>query len=313
MPKFALSCPAMAQKILFLAANPIGTPQLRLDKEFRDIESALTQSKNREDFEIAAKWAVRTQDIQQALLNEGANIIHFSGHGDAQIAGDQSPADSRKITPVDKGSTLIGRLMVEDVQGKPQPLPPTALANLFKLFADQLDCVVLNACYSQDQAEAIAKHVPYVIGTKKAIGDQAAINFAVGFYKALGAGRPIDFAFNFGCNAIELEGLNEALTPVLLKGPERPQTNPSTERPNRSTDGQATKRNPMELINALARLPGPQFSQLVFVVNPPPGVVPTGVGQLKQAEELLSWARNDPNHSLAEIEAVLDEILVNPR
>jgi hypothetical protein len=110
MPKFARSCPAMAKKILFLAANPIGTPQLRLDKEFRDIESALTQSKNREDFEIAAKWAVRTQDIQQALLNEGANIIHFSGHGDAQIAGDQSPADSRKLTPVGKGSTLIGVL-----------------------------------------------------------------------------------------------------------------------------------------------------------------------------------------------------------
>jgi hypothetical protein len=33
------------------------------------------------------------------------------------------------------------------------------------------------------QAEAIVKHIPYVIGMSKAIGDKAAIEFAVGFYR----------------------------------------------------------------------------------------------------------------------------------
>jgi len=53
----------------------------------------------------------------------------------------------------------------------------------------------------------------------KEIGDKASIEFAVGFYAALGAGESIEFAyeFGFGCNAVELAGLREHLTPVLIK------------------------------------------------------------------------------------------------
>jgi hypothetical protein len=57
-----------------------------------------------------------------------------------------------------------------------------ALAGLFKLFADRVQCVILNACYSEVQAEAIARYIPYVIGMSEAIGDRAAIEFSVGFY-----------------------------------------------------------------------------------------------------------------------------------
>ena len=49
------------------------------------------------------------------------------------------------------------------------------------------------------------------------IGDRAAIEFAVGFYTALGANKPYDFAFKLGCNAIRLAGIDEAHTPKLLK------------------------------------------------------------------------------------------------
>jgi hypothetical protein len=34
----------------------------------------------------------------------------------------------------------------------------------------------------------------------QAIGDKAAIEFAVGFYDALGAGRSIEFAYKLGCH-----------------------------------------------------------------------------------------------------------------
>ena len=54
---------------------------------------------------------------------------------------------------------------------------------------------------------------------KKAIADKAAIKFAVGFYDALGAGRPVEFAHKFGCVAIRLAGIPEHLTPVLKKKP----------------------------------------------------------------------------------------------
>ncbi|WP_208099071.1 hypothetical protein [Nostoc sp. 106C] len=101
--------------------------------------------------------------------------------------------------------------------GKTQPVKPDALANLFKLIANQVKCVVLNACYSEVQAKAIAKHIPFVIGMNQSIGDKAAIGFAVGFYKALGAGRSFKDAYEFACVEIQLAGIPEYSTPTLLE------------------------------------------------------------------------------------------------
>ena len=85
---------------------------------------------------------------------------------------------------------------------------------------------MLNGCYSEEQAKAIVQDINYVIGMRKAIGDRAAIQFAVGFYDALGAGESIEFAYKLGCAAIRLQGIEEQLTPVLLKKPEVVSTSP---------------------------------------------------------------------------------------
>lgn len=159
--------------ILILAANPKGTTPLRLDQEVRDIEEVLRRSKHRDQFVLKSKLAVRHSDIQQAMLDIKPSIVHFSGHG----AGDEG-------------------LVFEDEAGLPKRVDGEALAGLFKLLANQVECVVLNGCYSEVQAKAIAEHINYVIGMKKAIGDEAAIEFAVGFYRALGAGEPVELAMN---------------------------------------------------------------------------------------------------------------------
>ncbi|MBD2197405.1 MULTISPECIES: CHAT domain-containing protein [Calothrix] len=186
----------MVQTILILTANPQGTSQLRLDQEVRDIEEGLQRAKQRDQFILEQKWAVRPRDIQRAMLDINPSIIHFSGHG----TGDEG-------------------LVFEDETGSAKLVDGEALAGLFELFAEQVECVVLNGCYSEVQAEAIAQHVNYVIGMKKAIPDKAAIEFAVGFYDALGAGKPVEFAHKFGCAAIRLAGIPEQLTPVLKKKP----------------------------------------------------------------------------------------------
>ncbi len=69
--------------------------------------------------------------------------------------------------------------------------------------------MLLNACYSEVQADTIVQEIDYVIGMNAAIADKTAIKFAVGFYDGLGGydpqyskGTPIEFAFNLGCNAI---------------------------------------------------------------------------------------------------------------
>lgn len=184
--------------ILFLAANPKATTALRLDQELRDIEDGLRRSQYRDRFALEQRWATRPRDIQRALLDVNPQIVHFSGHGE----GEQG-------------------LVLEDDAGKPQFVSTAALAGLFGLFADQVECVLLNACYSVAQAEAIAQHIPYVVGMAHAIGDRAALEFAVGFYDALGAGRGIEFAYKLGCSAIQMAGIQENLTPKLTAHPTR--------------------------------------------------------------------------------------------
>jgi CHAT domain len=186
----------MVQTILILAANPQGTKPLRLDEEVREIDAGLQRAKQRDQFVLEQKWAVRPRDIQRAMLDINPQIVHFSGHG----TGDEG-------------------LVFEDETGSAKLVDGEALAGLFELFADQVECVVLNGCYSEIQALAITQHVNYVIGMRKAIGDRAAIEFAVGFYDALGSGRPVEFAYKFGCAAIRLSGVSEQLTPILKKKP----------------------------------------------------------------------------------------------
>ncbi|MEL6334845.1 MAG: AAA-like domain-containing protein, partial [Cyanobacteria bacterium J06626_26] len=179
--------------ILVLAANPKGTSQLRLDEEVREIREGLKRSEHRGSFELKSRWAARPVDMQRAILEEKPQIVHFSGHG----VGEDG-------------------LVLEDNQGKPKLVKGNALARLFKLVSDHVECVLLNACHSQQQAEVIAKHIDTVIGMSQAVGDQTALQFAIGFYDALGAGKDLEFAHEWGCAAIAMEDLDESLTPVLL-------------------------------------------------------------------------------------------------
>lgn len=180
--------------ILFLASDPSDASRLRLGEELREIQERLQLAKLRERFELHQRMSVRPADLSQALLDVLPKIVHFSGHG-----------------------TATGALCFENQAGEIHPIQPDALAALFEQFAGQVDCVVLNACFSEIQANAISKYINYVVGMNKAIGDKAAIAFAIGFYQALGAGRTIEEAYQLGCVQIRLQNIPEHLTPILIK------------------------------------------------------------------------------------------------
>jgi len=180
-------------KILFLAANPADTPMLRLDQEVRAMDEALRQAEYRERFEIIQHWAVRVSDLQSCLLRHTPDIVHFSGHGSG-----------------------VNEIVLEDAQGQAQIVLAVALSKMFGLFKEHLRCVVLNACYTSEQAQAIGEHIDCVIGMSKAIKDQASLNFSAAFYQALGYGRDVQSAFELGCVQIDLQGLAEGDTPQLL-------------------------------------------------------------------------------------------------
>jgi hypothetical protein len=183
-------------KILFLAANPIATNALQLDREAREIEEKLRGTKERDKIEFITKWALRADDLQQYLLQYQPHVVHFSGHG-----------------------SDISELILEDVMGKPKPLGQAALLTLFRTLKDNIRVVVLNACFSEQQAAAITETVDCAIGMNKAIGDRAAITFAASLYRGFGFGRSVQTAFDLGRASLLAEGIAEDATPVLLCNP----------------------------------------------------------------------------------------------
>jgi hypothetical protein len=133
----------------------------------RKITTALERSRCRDDFEIMVRWATRPDDLQRSLLDHEPDVVHFSGHGSG-----------------------VDGIALESNAGKSQVVSLAALAKLFGAFKDKIRCVVLNAWYSEVQAEAIHAQIETVIGMKRAIGallrryrkGRAALEFAVGFY-----------------------------------------------------------------------------------------------------------------------------------
>ena len=179
--------------ILILAANPTNTAPLRLEQEIREIDEGLRRANKRDQYKLQQKWAVRSRDFYRAILDYQPNIVHFCGHG----AG----ADG---------------IVLEDDTGKMALVQTNALASMFKLFAQKgVDCVILNACYSEVQADAISQYVNYVIGMNRAVGDRAALGFAVGFYDGIAAGYTLEEAYELGCS--QMMSFREQETPVFKK------------------------------------------------------------------------------------------------
>jgi len=178
--------------ILLISADPTNASRLRIGEELREIQEKLQLARLRDKFNLEQRMSVRPTDLSQALLDISPHIVHFSGHG-----------------------TSSGSLCFENKMGEIHPIPPNALSDLFEQFSSQVNCVILNACYSEIQAQAIAKHINHVIGMSQAISDDAAIAFGIGFYQALGGGRSIEEAYKLGCVQISLHGIPENLIPVI--------------------------------------------------------------------------------------------------
>ncbi len=182
--------------VLIVAASPLDQDRLRLGAEVRDIRHALQRSRNRENWSIESNEAVTVDDLRRALLDFQPTVVHFAGHGDKP-----------------------GSLCFEDSDGYTHTTDAKPLARLFRHFKNNLKCVVLNACYSHEQAEVIRHEIDYVIGMCAAVADDAAMKFAVAFYDALFAGTDFRTAFDLGCTALDLNKLPDSDVPVFMTSP----------------------------------------------------------------------------------------------
>jgi hypothetical protein len=90
------------------------------------------------------------------------------------------------------------------------------LKRLFTTLKDNVRLILLNACYSREQALALVEVIDCVIGMNDRISDEAAAIFAGSFYRALGFGRSVQNAFDQGLVALSMSNVPEEDTPELL-------------------------------------------------------------------------------------------------
>ncbi len=167
-------------KILILSSNPRGD-LLNLDREIRDLKAAIKRLRK---FEVEDCLAVRSQELKKLIAENSPQIVHFCGHG----AGEQG-------------------LVFQDDNGREQLVSTEVIAEIFEIFSPKyeknpVNCVVLNACDSDRQAEAIVEHINYVVGMSQPILDKAAYFFSLGFYAGLAAEKSIEQAYKMGRSEI---------------------------------------------------------------------------------------------------------------
>src|SRR6185503_10716012 len=77
----------MRHTILFLAANPLGTDGLALDREARAIQVELERSGFRDSFVLETRWAAEPVDLLRELRRLKPTVVHFSGQGCSDATG----------------------------------------------------------------------------------------------------------------------------------------------------------------------------------------------------------------------------------
>jgi hypothetical protein len=207
-------------KIVLFAANPFG--DLKLDEEIRRIEEKLDDSDLRK-IDLVAVPATRPGDLLDKLNQHRPKIVQFSGHGVRKGQGaanadgltrhaaalDAQNCRDFPATAGDGAHDAEGEIVLIGEDGKPKLVGKKGLVSLFRLRHDVVQIVVLNACYTRSQAEAIAEYVDCVIGTDRSIQDEAARIFAARLYRSLAAGFPIATAFEEAKIELELQGFED--------------------------------------------------------------------------------------------------------
>lgn len=171
-------------KILFLSANPSNLSRIQTDREHRIIKAEMERGSHRDFYEfLPPQFAVTTTELIRAL-NDKPNIIHFAGHGEQK-----------------------GILITKD-SNETQLVPIPALKRLFSSLKDITKIILLNSCYSAEQAKVISEYGMFVIGMNLPVGDEAAISFSKGLYNGLGEGKSFETSFNDAMIVVEIENPN---------------------------------------------------------------------------------------------------------
>lgn len=331
------------QTILFLAANPLGTDRLALDQEARAIQIELERSGHRDRFELVTRWAVEPLDLLRELRKLKPTVVHFSGHGAPLIPGGPRAQEAayRDIL-VDNGrdgDEPQDGLYFQGLDGRPQRVSTEALRDTFGAAGSSVQVVVLSACYSAPQSEALRAHVDCVVGMGSAIRDDAARSFAIGFYGGLGERESVAAAYRQGCAAIRLQGEPDADQPrlavrdgvdaeqlVLAAGPARSPEASATPDGSHDVDRRKTetthtergcaashappgetRMTPDDLLTRLKHLLPSQFEEVLFRAGVPTAHL-SGPSASQTTRAIEALRHLEQQHQLDQLARILDEV-----
>lgn len=179
--------------VLFMAANPSDTPQLRLDEEARSIQKKIRLSEYRASIKFESRWATRSSDILQAINETNPTIVHFSGHGEKN-----------------------GDLALLNPDGSTKVVTKEAITMAMSTASDTIRLVVFNACFSESQAISVVEHIEVAIGMSDSIRDDTACTFAAQLYSSIGFGLSLQTSFDQAVAELLLEDIPGESIPQIF-------------------------------------------------------------------------------------------------
>lgn len=187
------------QVVLFMSASPAAA-KLSCGNEFMHLTQKLCyDNRMKGKIEIIPEMNITTDEMSDKIREYMPTIIHFCGHGE----------ELNKDAPEESGL-----LFISDDHTGTKVMDAAKLNTIFGLIKERnplLEAVVLNACYSEPQAEVLSKHNIYAVGTSAKIGSLAARKFAVGFYSEYFLAKDIVASVKFGWEkgATEISNINQ--------------------------------------------------------------------------------------------------------
>lgn len=188
--------------ILFLGANP-GKFNIDIRKEVEQISEKLSLFNKRDSFEFKVKLDVQPIDFRRSILelDKEPRFFHYGGN-----ALFNDPQYGTGLVLAGKKSDEVKVVNGDD------------LSSLFRHYKD-VECVFLNACNTMPYGIDISKYIPYVIAMNQYTTDKFAIEFASYFYESIGAGKSIEYSFEYSIDLLKLDGVykqEQIETPQLL-------------------------------------------------------------------------------------------------
>ncbi len=196
-------------KVLVLPANPADISHDALQAEVDKIRSGMATGDKALEFLVPDMPEMSVANLEELLLREKPQILHFSGIG--QAAEDTS----RRIT-MDYHDEASGIYLANE--GK-QLAENAELGAFFSRLGNaglSLECLFLSACHVAEQAYAILGPIPLIIGTPSTISTSGAIKFAKLVYSSLNSGKAYRDAFQYARVFIQSPHLTKRVPTFFL-------------------------------------------------------------------------------------------------